>query len=317
MRRMMFVLGVAAIALAGTGCKKKSGGGTGGGGAWLVGEDGVMENLQIDGTLGEGYSLGVDHDLLSITCRGPDTAFVAGEGGTVLRTFDGGETWDQLDLGTTATLRDVAGPRGTTRLYIVGDDAAYLSRDDGDSWWTIPSSERSWLSVATAGDGARALMLDTAGDVWAYDDVAGGFLPATSKAGLRALAISPDGAHAAAVGDGGALLVSDDAGATWTERATGTGAALHAAWVTESGVVLAVGDDGVVVRAAGADVEVTAPATGTLRAVHLDDAGHGLVAGDVGSLLQTHDGGETWEPLELTLGGAIYALDEVDGSGHL
>ena len=66
------------------------------------------ENVLADGILGNGYDLEADDDLLAITCRGLDTAFVAGEGGTLLRTFDGGETWESIDLGTTRTLRENA-----------------------------------------------------------------------------------------------------------------------------------------------------------------------------------------------------------------
>src|SRR5688572_30826856 len=99
----LLLLLAAGAALGAAGCKKKGGGG---GGAWLVGEDGLMANLQPDGTLGDGYSLDVDDDLLGIACRGEDTAFVVGEGGILMRTFDGGESWEALDAGTTATLRD-------------------------------------------------------------------------------------------------------------------------------------------------------------------------------------------------------------------
>jgi photosystem II stability/assembly factor-like uncharacterized protein len=311
----MIVLSVALTALGG--CKKKGGGtGGGGGGAWLVGADGEMVNVQGDGTLGEGYSLGVDDDLLAITCRGLDTAFVAGENGTLLRTFDGGESWESLDLGTSATLRDVAAAHSDL-VYVAGDDGIWLSRDSGDSWSELPDGDRLWRSIATHGDGGTALALADDGSVWRWTEGSNGLAQATSQPGARALAISHDGRYAAIAGDNGALAVSSDGGLTWAPHPTGTAVDLHAVWVTSTGQLLAVGDAGTVVVLQDDGISVETPGTGTLRAVHLNGQGVGLAAGDGGEVLATDDGGLTWSVLDLGVSSVIYGLDEIDGAGHL
>jgi photosystem II stability/assembly factor-like uncharacterized protein len=310
----LIVLSVAALALGG--CKKKSGGGTGGGGgAWLVGADGEMINLHGDGTLGEGYALGVEDDLLAITCRGLDTAFVVGERGTLLRTFDGGESWESIDLGMTSTLRDVAAAHDDL-VYVAGDAGLWLSRDSGDTWSELPAGDRAWRSIATYGDGGVALALAADGAVWRWTE-SGGLAEVAKQAGGAAIGLSHDGRFAVLAGAGGTLAVSDDGGLTWAPHPTGTDVDLHAAWVTEAGHVIAVGDAGTIVRLDDDGLSVETPGTGSLRAVHLNGAGVGLAAGDDGEVLSTRDGGRTWAALDVAVTSAIYGLDEIDGAGHL
>ncbi len=309
----------AIVVLGSAGCEKKKGGGTGGGGggAWLVGADGTMVQLLPDGTLGAGYPLETDDDLLGITCRGLDTAFVVGEGGTLLRTFDGGASWEAVDLGTAATLRDVAAARADV-VYVAGDGGLWVSPDSGTSWQAVPGSARDWRSVASAPDGGAALAIATDGTVWRWDADVGVLAQVTFVAGARAVSLSHHGDHAVVVGDDGAMLRSATGGRTWEPVATGTAADLYGAWATVTGELLAIGADGTVVRAAaGGDVEVTRPGLGALRAIHLDAAGVGLIAGDGGEVLRTDDGGDSWSVVEVDLGGAaIYGLDAIEGEGH-
>jgi photosystem II stability/assembly factor-like uncharacterized protein len=311
--------GTALVLLGAGGCKKKSGGpGTGGGGgAWLVGERGTMENLLPDGTLGEGYALDVDHDLLAITCRGLDTAFVAGEEGTLPRTFDGGATWTSIDLGTRAALRGVAAG-SPDHVSVAGDGLLAVSRDSGDHWSALPAPAADWRSVAADHSGGAALAVAADGGVWRWDDARRALSPvAAAGAGARAVALSHDGQHAAVVGDAGLVLRSGDGGRTWRDVATGSGADLLAAWVTRTGDLVAVGRAGTLVRVEGDEVEVSQPGVGTLRAVHLEASGDGLAGGDAGELLRTRDGGRTWEPVDVAIRGTLFGLDAVEGHGHL
>ena len=316
--RSLFALIILCVALTPlAACKKKSGGGTGGGGgAWLVGADGEMVNVDGDGVLGEGYSLGVDDDLLAITCRGLDTAFVAGENGTLLRTFDGGESWESIDLGSTTTLRDVAAAH-TEHVYVAGDAGLWRSPDSGDTWAALPAGDTAWRSIATHGDGSTALALAADGAVWRWIDGQTALAEVTRVSGARSIALSHDGRFAVVAGDAGALHVSDDGGLTWAPHPTGTTVDLHAAWVTGAGHVIAVGDAGTVVRLDDDGLAVETPGSGTLRAVHLNGAGVGLAAGDGGEVLSTSDGGRTWSTLDLGLTATLFGLDEIDGAGHL
>jgi photosystem II stability/assembly factor-like uncharacterized protein len=311
-RGVVLSIAVGAL-LAGAGCKKKSGGPPGG--SWLVGEAGLMTNLLDDGTLGDGYDLESEHDLLDIVCRGADTAFVVGEQGTMLRTFDGGESWESIDLGATGTLRSVA-TAGPAVVLVAGDGTLQRSADSGATWTALATDPQiSWLAVAGDHDGG-AVALTASGTVWRYPTTGAG-AAVGELVGARAIAASHDGYHVAVVGAGSSVLRSDDAGASWRTVSIGSDLELRAAWVTEAGDLIAVGD-GTVLRASADDqIQIGAPTTATLRTLHINGAGHGLAAGDAGTVLMTHDMGATWTALDLGLTGTVFGVDEVDGHGHL
>lgn len=310
----------------GAGCKDddkpKPGPGTGdsgdggGGGAWLVGQDGAMVNVALDGEIGD-YDLGSEEDLLDIDCRGADSAFVVGELGTLLRTWDAGKSWAALDLGTTRTLRSVAVSEGTV-LYVGGDRGfALRSDDDGDTWSELVAGSADITGVSTNHDGALALMVDAAGAVWRWD----GSLTRVHQAGapLSAVSLSASGRQAFAVGNGGLLLRSVDSGITWTAVDAGTGAALFDVWTAADGsAAFAVGEGGVLVRTddAGSTVQVVAPGGHSLRGIHLAIDGTGMVVGDGGTALVRVTTGGVWTPVDLGTTRDLHAVDDIHTLPH-
>lgn len=321
MKRILITGACASLAFAGC-AKKKTTTTTGGGSSWLVGENGLMADLRIDGELGAGYDLDGSHDLLGIACRGLDTAFVVGELGTMLRTFDGGETWEVIDLGTTATLRAVASggatweaaaSPGTDSIYVAGDRTLMMSSDSGATWRHLPGeAAHDWLAVAADRTAATAFALDAEGEVWRYDAALDTATVIATLPGARVVSTSRDGVHLAVAGHGDAILRSDDSGATWRAVELGRALELEDVWITGAGVAVAVGADGAIARLDPQDaVAITAPVTATLRAVHLDSRGLGVAAGDAGTVLTSTDGGATWTQLHLALSGAVLGVDEV------
>ncbi|HTM20769.1 MAG TPA: YCF48-related protein [Kofleriaceae bacterium] len=313
---------IAAAALLPVGACKKSSNGPGGpggpsgpSGSWATGDDGSMYNLRPDGTLGNGYDLGIEQDLLAITCRGLDTAFVVGEQGIMLRTFDGGDSWEAIDLNTTRTLRDVAAA-APDLVYVAGDQLLLVSRDSGDSFTEVAAPAQDWIQVVTDHTGAVAMALTAEGAVWRWT---GGGTPqqVMSLPGAASLSLSHGGAFAALAGARGLLARSPDGGLTWSMVDSGVTVDLHAAWITEAGDLVAVGDAGTIVRAASGGVQVQTPGAGALRAVHINGQGEGLAAGEGGRVLHTGDAGITWQPLDVLLPTTVRGLDEVNGDGHL
>jgi photosystem II stability/assembly factor-like uncharacterized protein len=306
-------LAIAAAATAAGGCKKKSGGGGGGGGSWLVGDDGLMANVRNDGTMGPGYELDADTDLLSITCWGLDTAFVVGEQGTLLRTFDGGENWESIETGTLGALRAVASGSGEV-VYAAGDGTFLVSHDSAATLTQVAGApEQRWISLGTDQTGAVALALAADGTVWRYQDAGGSMTQVATVAGASSVAMSRTGAVATIAGADGQLLSSTDGGATWSAIELGSDVDLFAAWPTDAGAIVAVGAAGTVARI-GADgaVSLTTPGVGTLRAVQLNAEGHGIAGGDAGEVLVSDDGGASWRSIETGLTGTIRALDNID-----
>jgi hypothetical protein len=144
--------------------------------------------------------------LQAVNAFGDTGVVVAGQGGKVAVSTDGGATWRQLPAAalTTSTLTGVAFSDAEHGV-VVGQDGTILTGapDDADGF--------TWAAASL--DGA----------------------PADLK--LRDVAMS--GTMGFAVGDGGMILATDDAGATWTRQNAPTAADLTAVAISGDGAVAA------------------------------------------------------------------------------
>jgi photosystem II stability/assembly factor-like uncharacterized protein len=305
--------------------RSSGGGGLSSGGGWLVGQSALMINVphDPDGDIGH-YSLDVRDDLLGIACRGTTDAWVVGDRGLMLATRDAGATWRPVDSGATTALRAVALAAPDT-VYVVGDGGlARASLDGGQTWRALGAPGLDWTSVSTRKtDGGVALLASATGKIHRYDLASGWHGEVGSAAGsLRSVVLGRDGNHAVAVGDGGAMLVSADAGRTWRARATGTTTTLRDVWLTgaEADRFFAVGDDGLVLEGAlfGAATEARSLGAGTtLRALHLEASGHGTIVGDEGAVFLTDDFGASWNRLDISDQRHVFGVDALDSGAHL
>lgn len=299
------------IALAGTmGCKKKGGGG----GGWLVGERGLMANVEDDGTLGEGYDLGASETLNAIACRYLNEAWVVGDAGTLLYTADAGASWEAHDLGTTANLRALA-TQDAGPVFLAGDGVFFTAVPEFATgvatWAQLGDGATQFRSIAAAQRATTVLAVADDGSVWSYAD--GALAKRLVIDGARAVAVSPNGLEAVVVGAG--IARSRDGGVTWSE-VTSRELDLHAVRIDDAGDALAVGAGGTVARF---DVDGRAllqqVGTADLRTVHaLGYDSHGYAAGSGGQTWITDDGGWTWA-LGPNVGRTVLGVDEI-GDGH-
>jgi photosystem II stability/assembly factor-like uncharacterized protein len=144
--------------------------------------------------------LGTPHTLLAVDFPADDTGYAAGEGGDILRTLDGGATWEWCSRAETKeNLSAVHFPDGRNG-FAVGARGTLLKTSDGGG---------SWKQV----DGAAARDL----------------------LGVHFL----DGETGCVVGANGTALWTSDGGATWTLGGTGTPADLDAVHVADSATAYA------------------------------------------------------------------------------
>lgn len=285
---------------------------------WAVGEAGLMLRMGADQQATR-YPLDLDHDLRAIACKGATQAVVAGAGGLVLSTRDGGRSWDRLDLPDAPELRAVAlsaGPFG----YIAGDGLLLRSQDDARSWQPLPIAAHPWTAVSTTASGATVLLASAGGELYRLQDAELTRVHAGTGAALRGVAITPDGREAVAVGDAGLLLRSGDGGAQWIPEPLATARDLNAVRIAgDASLIVAVGAAGTLVRLGRDDLavhELLDPAL-ALRALHLDHHGHGHAVGEHGVLLATHDAGLSWTAIDLDLDLDLLGLDDLHGEAHL
>ena len=159
---------------------------------WAVGDWGVILETTDGGASWRDRSLDQDVVLSEVTFADSLHGWVVGEFGTVLATTDGGATWEPQSSGTEKTLFGVAFA-DTTRGWIVGIDGVVLRTRDGGQTWE-----------AQRGQARQGNLEDLV------------FVDMLTNPGLYDVAIS--GTTGCIVGDTGTVLISNDAGNSWTQH---------------------------------------------------------------------------------------------------
>lgn len=157
--------------------------------------------------------------------------------------------------------------------------------------------------VTAVGEGTALLIVSGGGQadtvsVLVYPTVAG-WLAQTSHATEALYDVFFDGAgrFGWAVGSGGVVLSTTDAGATWTRRAP-TAFTLRGVWFTSALEGWAVGHGGTVLHTLNSGAtwtQVTSSASENLMDVHFATRDTGWVVGAGGLILSTTDRGATWQ----------------------
>jgi photosystem II stability/assembly factor-like uncharacterized protein len=134
-------------------------------------------------------------------------------------------------------------------------------------------------------------------------------------AALEAVAC-PTATHCIAVGGSGAVLVSDDGGASWADQSDASGRYLYGIACPSSTRCIAVGDAGTILisgrgRKGGQTwTRVRSGTTEPLSSVSCPEGGHCYAVGDGGTVLVSSNSGTTWD--EAASGSSV--IDAVDCS---
>lgn len=137
---------------------------------------------------------------------------IVGDAGLVATSPDYGQTWQTLDLGTTADLH--ASLAFDERVVIVGDEVVRVLEADG-TWSEPMTPEGGWgrlRALYRDRDQGRIWAVGLGGVIWSTDDPTGIWIAEDSGVTTDLLGIDGD----LAVGAAGTLLVRDAAG--WTRR---------------------------------------------------------------------------------------------------
>lgn len=255
--------------------------------------------------------------------------WVAGGGGTLLETTDGGQTWIKAHPPTNDTLRDIyfandhdgwlVCERDIFKLKSNNEPRSYLLRtnDSGLTWQRVgltgvaasaklvravfTGSERGW----TFGEGGVALFTRDGGASWASQTLPTKYL-------LLGGAFV-DEQHGWLVGAGATILRTSDGGATWHSGVVHDGAGTRfvatsfignrLGWVVgAAGRVFATTDGGHLWFQQQTQVDAD------LLDVRFIDAAAGWIAGSNGTLLHTNDGGVHWSTVPSS---TTHALERV------
>ena len=186
-----------------------------------------------------------------------NNGWAVGTGGTIIRTTDGGQTWNFQLSNTTNELDDAYFTDASTGT-IVGDLGTILrTTDGGQNWIAQASGTTSWLQ-----------------DVYFTDNNTG-----------------------TAVGYNGTILRTTNGGQNWVMQNSGTTGALYGVSFTDANTGTAVGDFGTILRTTNGGTDWMPQNSGiwaSIFGVSFTSANIGTAAAGYGIIIRTTDGGETW-----------------------
>ena len=191
------------------------------------------------------------------------TGYAVGGDGTIIKTKDGGASWNTLNGGTASSLTSTFFTARDTG-YAVGEGGTIIKTTDGGFFW-------------------RPLKSGT-------------------EQTLRSICFV-DYAHGFAVGDSGTILKTADAGASWQPFVSGFTKYLYAIHFADRDNGYIVGASDLVLKTTnGGRFWYSIPSITDLapsfNSLHFTDADTGFAVGDGSAIFRTTDGGITW--LQLT-----------------
>jgi hypothetical protein len=233
----------------------------------------------------------------------PSSVFAVGDEGTVVR-YDG-ETWTEVDSGTTSNLRGVWGS-SPSEVFAVGDNGTVLRYQYGAVTLTSVTGNSN-LHGVWGSSPSDVFAVGDSGIVVRYDGAEWAPMSSGTVISLRGVwGSSPSDVFAA--GEGGTVLHYD--GTAWTAASSSGAVVLQAVWGSPTGEVMAVGSAGVILQREGADwLPMAGGAAGNLHGIWGSSPSDVFAVGEAGTVL--HYDGSAWVRMDT---GTTATLSAIWGS---
>jgi photosystem II stability/assembly factor-like uncharacterized protein len=254
----------------------------------------------------------VGKDLNAVYFADPRRGWVAGDGGFVSHTVDGGLTWTQQSVATKDAINDIYF-RNKDNGYLLAGNSIFQTEDGGLTWQEIrryfasdfggaqpelysvrfSGKKRGWVVGSISRDDvvvdSLVIYTDDAGKSWQRQRV-------PTRQELIHVDFA-DEKRGWIVGVGGTIMHTEDGGETWTEQLSTTKATLYHVDFRNERTGWAVGERATILRTADGGLTwaaVEAPARATFLSVEFPDEKAGWLVGRGGVILRSDDGGRTW-----------------------
>lgn len=268
-------------------------------------------------------------DLNTVYFADSKRGWVGGDEGVVLRTDDGGRTWQQQPSGVEAGVNDIYF-RDKEDGYLLAANRVLTTEDGGRTWHPaasfaaadfagatpelysvrFTSKKRGWI-VGSVSRGDRvldSLLLRT-------DDGGASWQRVSAPVKVELLHLDFRGEKRGwIVGDRGTILRTADGGETWRQQRVNTTATLYHVDFEDDETGWAVGERSTILRTTdggatwlAVEVPVLGPRA-TLLSVAFANKDDGWIVGRNGMILRSSDGGRTWVRQESGTKQHIYAL---------
>jgi photosystem II stability/assembly factor-like uncharacterized protein len=258
---------------------------------------------------------GTNDDLLSI-CFSGENGWAVGDDGVILNTVDGGASWSVLECPVSEDLVDVA-ISDHSDVWVVGRRGTILSASEIENNWQVQPSptDRDLYGLSVSNGigwivGPYTLLRTSNGNDWI--DNSSGTYP------LRTLeeVLFVDDSNGLAIGYGGSILRTTDAGLSWDYQSLRRNSWLFDAHFINKDTGWLVGFVGfypynglIVGTVDGGNNWTTYPSYDnvTFRSIVFVDSTDGWIVGSAehethhGAIYHTADGGHTWQKQDSTI----------------
>lgn len=220
-------------------------------------------------------STNTDLNLYSIDFLSASTGFACGEGGTLLKTTDGGNSWQQIFFADSIDLNYIKFPSLDLGIITTDSGKIYISRDAGISWYSQSLNVSEKLSSIF------------------FIDRNIGFI----------------------TGSNGLIMKTSDRGYNWVLQNSGTSEYLFNSFFSDRDNGFVVGWNGTVLKTTnqGTDwVIVSIPTRNYLKGIWMFDKNNFIVMGAGGEIFNTNDGGLKWNKIETKTMSGLTAISFID-----
>ncbi|MHC1736969.1 MAG: protein kinase [Ignavibacteriaceae bacterium] len=216
-------------------------------------------------------STGMNQNLSSVYFIDDLTGYACGEGGTVIRTFDGGDSWSKVPQGDLYNFNN---------LYFFNDREGIIIGDNGNLYLTQDSA--STLNRISVPVGERLLK------IYFFDEY-NGFV----------------------TGANGVILKTSDRGNSWDLSSTQSNEHILNIYFPVRDIGYAVGKSGIVLKSNDSGKSwrpLKRFSNKYLKCLYFIDPQVGFVAGAGGEVFKTENGGETWKKAETGMFSGILGI---------
>jgi photosystem II stability/assembly factor-like uncharacterized protein len=242
----------------------------------------------------------VPDNLYAVHFTGRDTGYAVGgglENSRIMRTFNGGSTWQNISLTQSKWLYDVHFVNDSTGLACGHNGVIYKTTDYGNSWSARPSEVTDWLYAIDflntdtgymAGVNGRIIKTVNGGNNWTQ-------LNSGTSTWLLDIRFY-DAMLGYACGQDGRIFRSTNGGNSWAELDNPINNTLNSLAIINPDTIFAVGNVGTIMRSTDSG-ETWAPVfsntTANLKSVYFSTHHHGYIVGET-IILETVNGGLDW-----------------------
>lgn len=233
------------------------------------------------------------NDVFGVT----DTeAYAVGEVGRLLRTTNGGQTWNQQILGNNDLEGVGFSPSGA--VGIIATDAGPVYRStNGVNWNLVGTGSNGNLRGVAWGTETVVWIAEREGAALRSTNAGLNWSSSATGAADRLRGIDAIGTNLAwVVGESGTIRFTANGGATWSSQPAGTGADLHAIQMLDASTGYIVGNNNVVLKTTNGGASWANVSNGNVGGDGLFflDANTGWVVDNLGRIWFTANGGTSW-----------------------